>query len=118
MPWPWKPDPDQKLIGFLTGTLPKPYASLMTRSSGPPTLVDGANDRRKLERMAADETRSALPLTWAFVVHLRPGAFPKEGLVAGRVEHIVSGRSEHFRSLPEMLAFMGRVPTALEDEAE
>jgi hypothetical protein len=26
----------------------------------------------------------------------------------GRVEHVVSGRSEHFDSLPELLAFLGR----------
>jgi hypothetical protein len=55
-----------------------------------------------------DETRSALPLERAFVVHLRREALPEEGLLVGRVEHVVSGRSEHFDSLPELLAFLGR----------
>ena len=56
----------------------------------------------------ADETRRALPVERAFVVHLRPEALPEEGLLVGRVEHVVSGRSEHFDSLPELLAFLGR----------
>ena len=55
-----------------------------------------------------DETRRALPVERAFVVHLRPEALPEKGLLVGRVEHVVSGRSEHFDSLPELLAFLGR----------
>ena len=50
----------------------------------------------------ADETRRALPVERAFVVHLRPEALPEEGLLVGRVEHVVSGRSEHFDSLPRI----------------
>jgi hypothetical protein len=57
---------------------------------------------------ATDETRRALPVERAFVVQLRPEALPEEGLLVGRVEHVVSGRSEHFDSLPELLAFLGR----------
>jgi hypothetical protein len=56
----------------------------------------------------ANETRRALPVERAFVVHLRPEALPEEGLLVGRVEHVVSGRSDHFDSLPELLAFLGR----------
>jgi hypothetical protein len=67
--------------------------------------------------MPADETRSALPVTWAFVVHLRPGALPEEGRIAGRVEHVASGRSEHFGSLPELLAFLGQVLRNLGNDA-
>jgi len=59
--------------------------------------------------MPTDETRSALPVKWAFVVHVRPGAPPEEGRMAGRVEHVASGRSEQFGSLPELLAFLGGV---------
>ena len=55
-----------------------------------------------------DETRRALPVELAFVVQLRPEALPEEGLLVGRVEHVVSRRSEHFDSLPELLAFLGR----------
>ena len=58
--------------------------------------------------MPADETRLAQPVEWAFVVHLRPGVVPEAGRVAGRVEHVVSGRSEHFDSLRDLLAFLGR----------
>lgn len=68
--------------------------------------------------MPADETRSALPVQRAFVVHLRRGALPEEGRVAGRVEHVVSGRSEHFGSLPELLAFLGRVLRDLREDIE
>ena len=59
--------------------------------------------------MPADETRSTLLAEWAFVMHVRPGALLEEGRVAGRVEHVASGRSTHFESLPELVAFLGRV---------
>jgi hypothetical protein len=59
--------------------------------------------------MPADETRSGLSVERAFVVHLRPEARPEEGRLAGRVEHVSSGRSAHFGSLAELLAFLGRV---------
>jgi hypothetical protein len=65
--------------------------------------------------MRADETRSVLPMEWAFVVHLRPGALPGKGRMAGRVEHVVSGRTEQFGSLPELLAFLDRVLKNLRD---
>ena len=41
-------------------------------------------------------------------MHLAVGGAPEEGRLVGRVEHVVSGRSEHFDSLPELLAFLGR----------
>ena len=66
--------------------------------------------------MPADETRSALPVNWAFVVHLRPGALPEEGRMAGRVEHVASGRSEQFASLRELLVFLGRVLSTLRED--
>ena len=68
--------------------------------------------------MEADETRSALPVALAFVVHLRPGALPEEGRVTGRVEHVASGRSAHFGSLPELLAFLGRTLRLLREDVE
>jgi hypothetical protein len=68
--------------------------------------------------MPTDETRSALPVEWPFVLHLRPGALPEEGRMAGRVEHFASGRSEHFGSLPELLAFLGRVLRSLREDVE
>jgi hypothetical protein len=68
--------------------------------------------------MPADETKSALPAGWAFVVHLRPGAVPDEGKMTGRVEHVASGRSAQFGSLPELLAFLSRVLSGLRDDVE
>jgi len=65
-----------------------------------------------------DETRSTVPMEWAFVVHLRPGTLPEEGRVAGRVEHVSSGRSAHFESLPELLAFLGWVLRDLREDIE
>jgi hypothetical protein len=35
----------------------------------------------------------------------------RQGRLAGRVEHVVSGQATHFASLEELLAFMGRVLT-------
>lgn len=57
-------------------------------------------------------------MEWAFVVHFRPGAVPEEGRMAGRVEHVVSGRSEHFGSLPDLLDFLGRVLRDLHHDVE
>jgi len=59
-----------------------------------------------------------LPVEWAFVVHVRPGSDPEEGRVAGRAEHFASGRSERFESLPELLAFLGRVLRGLSEDVE
>jgi hypothetical protein len=50
------------------------------------------------------------------VVHLRPGALPEEGRMAGRVEHVASSRTEHFESVPELLAFLGRVLKNLRED--
>ena len=66
--------------------------------------------------MPADETRSMLPTEWLFVVHLRPGALPEEGRMAGRVEHVASGRSVLFWSLPELVASLGRTPRNLRED--
>jgi hypothetical protein len=68
--------------------------------------------------MTADETRSTLPAEWAFVVHLRPGALPEEGRMAGRVEHVPSGRSVPFGSLPELVAFVGRTLRNLREDVK
>jgi hypothetical protein len=54
----------------------------------------------------------------AFVVHLRPGTLPEEGRMAGRVEHVASGRSVHFGSLPELLTFLGRTVRNLREDVE
>ena len=86
----------------------------MTGPGSCPTLDVGCIDRN----MPSDETRSALPVGRAFVVHLRSSALPEEGRMAGRVEHVTSGRSEHFESLSELLAFLGRVLRDLREDIE
>ena len=52
---------------------------------------------------------SDVPLSpqWAFVVHFRavPGG---PAYAAGRVEHLVSGRTAHFQSLKELTTYLGR----------
>ena len=68
--------------------------------------------------MPADETRSMLPAEWAFVVHFRPGALLEEGRMVGRVEHVASGQSAPFGSLPELVAFLGRTLRNLREDVE
>ena len=53
--------------------------------------------------------KAPLSVHRAFVVHFRTSSNVARGLVAGRVEHVVSGQSTHFDSLEELLAFMARV---------
>lgn len=54
---------------------------------------------------------SNAPLTpqWAFVVQFRTDTDVAAGRMAGRVEHVVSGRSGHFSSLASLVAFIERV---------
>jgi hypothetical protein len=55
------------------------------------------------------ETYAPLTVHRAFVVHFRTSSNVAHGPIEGRVEHVVSGRSTHFDSLEELLAFMARV---------
>jgi hypothetical protein len=50
-----------------------------------------------------------LPVTRAFVVQLYAAATAEPAQFAGRVEHVASGRSTHFASVAEFLAFLARV---------
>lgn len=52
----------------------------------------------------------------AFVVQFRPETTVEQGRFAGRVEHVVSGQAAHFFSLEELLTFMARVLTRLQDK--
>jgi hypothetical protein len=52
----------------------------------------------------------------AFVIQLRQGAEPGVAEFAGRVEHVDSGRADHFVSVDELVRFMER--TIAEVEAE
>ncbi|HTT63944.1 MAG TPA: hypothetical protein VMG35_18965 [Bryobacteraceae bacterium] len=41
-----------------------------------------------------------------FVIQIRPDADVRAGQLEGRVEHIDSGRSSHFKSVEELVAFL------------
>ena len=43
-----------------------------------------------------------------FVIQLRPDTDVRAGQFAGRVEHIESGRSTHFLSVDDLLAFVAQ----------
>jgi len=58
------------------------------------------------QRRRSLQGRPTLPPERAFVVQLAADASP-DGW-SGRVEHVVSGRSTHFRALDQLLAFMER----------
>ena len=57
---------------------------------------------------------SVLPVERAFVLQLHATAAVAQGQLSGRVEHVLSGKSVHFHSLDELLAFIARVLTGLE----
>lgn len=48
----------------------------------------------------------SLPYDRSFVIQLGRDADPVAGTIAGRAEHIASGRSLRFRSWDELLAFV------------
>jgi len=52
------------------------------------------------------EDLRALPIRRAFVVQLHAAADIAQGLISGRVEHVVSGQAARFQILEELLAFL------------
>ena len=46
-----------------------------------------------------------------FVIQLRPDTDVRAGQFEGRIEHIDSGRSAHFRTIEELLAFVAQSVT-------
>ncbi len=55
---------------------------------------------------ARAETAATLPTERAFVVQVRSNADLERGVVAGRVEHVVSGAATPFESLQHLVDFM------------
>jgi hypothetical protein len=55
------------------------------------------------------DSSAPLSVTRAFVVQFRADRAVEPGLLAGRVEHVVSGQATDFESLETLLAFMARV---------
>jgi hypothetical protein len=56
----------------------------------------------------ASGTGQPSPPEAAFVLQLHSDVDPASGTLAGRVEHVVSGRATRFGSIGELLAFVGR----------
>lgn len=59
-----------------------------------------------------EENASPLLPQRAFVVHFRAATNIEAGMVTGRVEHVLSGRTAHFESLAHLLAFVHEILTA------
>jgi len=54
------------------------------------------------------------PVQRAFVVQVHATAAVAQGHLAGRVEHVLSGKAVHFQTVDDLLAFIARVLTQLE----
>ena len=60
------------------------------------------------------EETAPLSTRRAFLIHIRAGKSPDDGRVVGRVEHVLSGRAEHFTSAEQLWAFVFRTLDDLE----
>lgn len=57
----------------------------------------------------AKSQQASLPTDRAFVVQFTTTTDMHQRRVAGRVEHVASGHSSHFRSLQELWAFIAQM---------
>ena len=64
------------------------------------------------------QSQPSLPTNRAFVVQFRAQPTGASPPYEGRVEHLVSGQVARFHSLEELLAFMVRVLTDVEEQAD
>ena len=60
------------------------------------------------------DTVHPLPAQRAFLVQVHAEAEVAQGRLAGRVEHVVSGKVARFRSLEDLVAFLTEVLRAVE----
>ena len=63
-------------------------------------------------------SQPALPTNRAFVVQFRTQLTGAPQSYEGRVEHLVSGQVARFHSLEELLAFMVRVLTDVQEQTD
>jgi hypothetical protein len=69
-------------------------------------------------KFPADSTIHPFPAQRAFLVQVHAEVEVAPGLLAGRVEHVASGRAIHFASPEELMAFMaGMLTTVLPPRA-
>ena len=52
---------------------------------------------------------SSISVHTAFVVHFRRNTDIAHGCIAGRVEHVVTGKRRQFASLEELLRFIAQI---------
>jgi hypothetical protein len=64
------------------------------------------------------QSQPSLPTDRAFVVQFRAKATGASSPYDGRVEHLVSGQVTRFHSLEELLTFMIRMLTELEEQSD
>jgi hypothetical protein len=62
-------------------------------------------------------THSSYPNTLAYVLKLHRDAAPNEGRIAGRLEHVASGRSLQFNSAEELIACLLQDAASIVDSA-
>jgi hypothetical protein len=65
-----------------------------------------SNHRISSSASAPNACSAPLTAASAFVVHLTARGAEAPGLVQGRIEHVVSGRSAHFATEAELIGFM------------
>jgi hypothetical protein len=63
-------------------------------------------------------SQPSLPANRAFVVQFRAQPTDASSTHEGRVEHLLSGQVARFHSLEELLAFMVRLLTDVEEQAD
>jgi len=66
---------------------------------------------------AVPQSEPSLPTDRAFVVQFRTQPTGAPSAYDGRVEHLVSGQVARFHALEELLAFMVRVLTDVQEQA-
>jgi hypothetical protein len=73
------------------------------------------NAKMPLRGSAMSQSQPSLPTNRAFVVQFRAQPTGASSSYVGRVEHLISGQVARFHSLEELLTFMTRVLTEVQE---
>jgi len=79
-------------------------------------LAYAMNRLRVAKGSIMPQSQPVLPTNRAFVVQFRTPPTGVAWSYEGRVEHLVSGQEARFHSLEELLAFMLRILTAVQEQ--
>jgi hypothetical protein len=96
-------------IGVFKGYRRSPLLALKFQCHAPAWRYRGS---------AVPQSQPSLPTNRAFVVQFRAQPAGPSPCYEGRVEHVVSGQVARFHSLEELLAFMTRMLTDVEEQAD